>query len=222
MLSWLRRRREPKAPHLRANSGFFVRSAPKSLCPSGRNATGSPSISALSTGGDRAASAILGNRSVKSVPCRVHQVTPVRFLAGDQPVAVVLDLVNPLSPFRRIWVLPRRQGAPSAINRQPRPSTQSIPKISRTATVSSDCRRCVLGRRGVGRTCDFIGRGELFIDGWRDEFGGGGEEGRGSRNLHGFLGEVLAHRSFGSAFANRRDAPASGPRRISRFRMSSN
>ena len=112
-------------------------------------------------------------------------------LARDQPVAVVLDLVNPLSPFRRNWVLPRRQGAPSAINRQPRPSTQSTPKISRTATVSSDCRRCVLGRRGVGRTRDFIGLGELFIDGRRDDFGGGGEEGRGSRRiLHGFLGEV--------------------------------
>jgi hypothetical protein len=41
----------------------------------GRNATASPSISALSAGSVPIAAAILGNRSVKSAPYRVHKLT---------------------------------------------------------------------------------------------------------------------------------------------------
>jgi hypothetical protein len=46
----------------------LVRSAPKSLRPSGRKATASPSMSALSAARPRTAAAILGNLSVKIVP----------------------------------------------------------------------------------------------------------------------------------------------------------
>ena len=47
--------------------------AAKSLCPSGRNTTASPSSKASATGRARTASAILGMLSVRSVPRRDHK-----------------------------------------------------------------------------------------------------------------------------------------------------
>jgi len=74
----------------------FVREAAKSECPSGRTATVSPSIRALS-----AAKLQTALRDLRQPVGEVRAVTAPKggsaaFLAGDDAVSVVLDLAQPL------------------------------------------------------------------------------------------------------------------------------
>jgi hypothetical protein len=71
-----------------------------SECPSGRNATASPSIRALSVGSLRVASAIFGNQSLNFVPWRLQEGHSASLVVGEDP-ASVLDLAQPaLGMFR--------------------------------------------------------------------------------------------------------------------------
>ena len=79
--SGLRRRSSPsrrtrsKAISVASAPPRLVRSAPKSLRPSFRRTTASPSMSAWSAGRPRTASAIVGKRKVKSAPRRLQTWT---------------------------------------------------------------------------------------------------------------------------------------------------